>query len=156
MPCDFVFLLHLTASLASVSVSFVTVRLNVSLIILGKLPVLLYRPLFQTILTNSALKCAQDRGFLKRPRTSVGLAKWNYVKQGPRLARPCKPIVSAESWYVWWVVELGPFWWLLLPGQQAALHGPWCVAITHFTLPSEVRIGERNFIYLSWICDELG
>lgn len=65
MPCDFVFLLHLTASLASVSVSFVTVRLNVSLIILGKLPVLLYRPLFQTILTNSALKCAQDRGFLK-------------------------------------------------------------------------------------------
>lgn len=36
MPCNFVFLLHMTASLASVSVHFVIVRLNVSLIILGE------------------------------------------------------------------------------------------------------------------------
>lgn len=36
MPCDFVFLLLLTASLTSFSVSFVIVRLNVSLVVLGK------------------------------------------------------------------------------------------------------------------------
>lgn len=36
MPCNFVFLLHLTASLATVSVNFVIVRLNVSLIVLGE------------------------------------------------------------------------------------------------------------------------
>lgn len=36
MPCNFVFLLHLTASLATVSVGFVIVRLNVWLIVLGE------------------------------------------------------------------------------------------------------------------------
>lgn len=36
MPCNFVFLLHLTASLATLSVSFVLVRLNVWLIVLGE------------------------------------------------------------------------------------------------------------------------
>lgn len=64
MPCDFVFLLLLTASLASVSVSFVIVRLNVSLVVLGKyLYCSIDKTVSKKILTNSALKYVQDRGF---------------------------------------------------------------------------------------------
>lgn len=80
LRCNFVFLLHLTASLASVSVSFVTVRLNVSLIVLGEYLYCFINNCFKSFSLIQHWNMFKTEASKMCCKTGVGVTKRSYMK----------------------------------------------------------------------------